>query len=54
MIDRRLLYELTGIVIDLDDKYQADESDPFEDDSYFADYDPMWLEDFASSQKDPI
>ena len=42
------------MLIDQDDKFQADESDPFEDDCYFADYDPRWLEDFATGQKDPI
>ncbi len=47
------MYELTGMCVDLNDNYQADETDPFEDDTYFVDFDPRWLSDFESEQKSP-
>ncbi len=43
IIDRRLLFELTGMAVDIDDNYQADETDPFEDDGFFADFDSRWF-----------
>ena len=37
--------------VDLDNDYQADETDPFEDDAYFVDFDSRWLKDFEGDQK---
>lgn len=52
-IDSRILYELTGMVVDNELNYQGDETDPFEDDAYFSEFDPRWFEDINDSSDAP-
>ncbi len=56
LIDRRILYELTGEKVDLDDKYEADDTDDFDDETHFDQKVIKWSKDikgsFLASQSD--
>ncbi len=45
------------MVVDVNDNYQGDETDPLEDCSYFEDFDSRWLEESKeknTSSQEPL